>query len=122
MTNGKWSKLCTLSSLRMRQGKWLIDVEDHTSSKPKIQTVTIGKRLSWETLSKKVPSACFNKAIKSILTEGGGVTFVEIHSKISRPTSKSRGYVHRIPFKDEKGYPLINVDTGKHLSDDLFER
>jgi len=122
MTNGKWSKLCTLSSLMMRQGKWLIDVEDHTSSKPKIRTITIGKRLSWETLSKKAPSACFNKAIKSILTEGRGVTFVKIHSKIPRHTDKSRGHAHWIPLQDEKGFPLINVDTGKHLCEDLFER
>lgn len=115
----KWSKLCTLSSLRMRQGKWLIDVEDYTCGKPKRQTITIGKRLSWQKLSAKLQSACFNKAIKSILIDGGGVTFVKIHSKIRRSTG--RGSAHLIPLKDKKGYPLVNVDTGNHLVDDIFE-
>lgn len=116
MTKFSIQQFCTIQNLRMQNGQWLIDVIDHSNKKAKMKTIAIGKRLSWQKLSKRVPKAVFNKRIRDYLVEGfRGITYAKLKVEVI----DNKGYW--IPFEDKDGNLLISIDTGNGIPDDLRE-
>jgi hypothetical protein len=109
-------KLFTIDNIRMINGKWFVDKTVFTNSgKHKIE-ICIGKNLSWQKLSEKVPEAIFKRiATNSSIRKLIGITFAKIDIK----TVDDKAY--SIPLYDENGYWLLSIDTGNSLADDLSQ-
>jgi len=111
-----YEKLFTLDNLRMKKDEWFID---KTVFVPEIKTteICVGKRLSWEKLSQLLPEAIFTQPITDdFVMKFEGVTFARLKE---RELSCENDFL--IEYCDENGYLLLDVKTGKHLSDSLLE-
>ena len=109
-------KLCTIRNLRMQKGQWLIDVTHYSNKKANTKTIAIGRRLDWQKLSEKIPTAVINKKVKDCLTKDfNGITF----ARLKVQAIDKKGW-YKIPFNDEDGNLLLSTDTGNSIADDLF--
>jgi hypothetical protein len=113
MTDVSYQKIFTLDNLRMKNGEWFID---KTVFDPEVKAeICIGKTLSWQKLSQRVPEATFtklttNESIKKFV----GLTFAKLkHEKVSA----KNGCV--IELNDDKGYSLLDIKTGRSISDSI---
>lgn len=111
-----YEKLFTLDNLRMKDDEWFID---KTVFGLEIKTIEIciGRRLSWEKLSQLFPEAIFTQPITNeFVMKFDGLTFVRL-----KDVDLSGENEFIIESCDENGYWLLDIKTGKHLSNSLLK-
>ena len=110
-----YEKLFTLDNLRMKNDEWFID-KTVFGSEIKTTEVCVGKNLSWEKLSQLFPEAIFTEPITTqFVMKFDGLTFARL--KIDEKLGENDCIIDAC---DECGYWLLDVKTGKRLSDSLL--
>ena len=110
-----YEKLFTLDNLRMKNDEWFID-KTVFGSEIKTNEVCIGKSLSWEKLSELFPEAIFTQPITNeFVMKFDGLTFVKLKDN---ELSGENEFI--IESCDENSYLLLDIKTGKHLSNSLL--
>jgi hypothetical protein len=100
----------------MKNDEWFID-KTVFGSEIKTTEVCVGKRLSWEKLSQLFPEAIFTQPITNdFVMKFEGLTFARLNEYES---SCENDFL--IEYCDENGYLLLDVKTGKNLSDSLLK-
>ena len=111
-----YEKLFTLDNLRMKNDEWFID-KTVFGLEIKTNEVCVGKNLSWEKLSQLFPEAIFTRPITDVFVmKFDGLTFARLKDG---ETSGENEII--IESCDENGYLLLDVKTGKSLSDSLLK-
>lgn len=110
-----YEKLFTIDNLRMKNGEWFID-KTVFGFETKTFEVCVGGSLSWQKLSELFPEAIFTEPVTSqFVMKLDGLTFARL--KDDKGSGENEFIVE---FCDEKGYWLLDVKTGKRLSDSLL--
>jgi hypothetical protein len=100
----------------MRNEDWFID-KTVFGSEIKTIEVCVGKKLSWEKLAELFPEAIFTQPITDdFVMKFEGLTFARLKENEILCVDD-----FLIEYCDENGYLLLDVKTGKHLSDSLLE-
>ncbi len=100
----------------MKNDKWFID-KTMFDSEIKTIEVCIGRSLSWEKLSELFPEAIFTQPITNeFVMKFSGLTFASL-----KDDDLSGENEFLIESCDENGYWLLDIKTGKHLSNSLFK-
>lgn len=118
-----WStkEVFALHNLRLREGRWLIDVT--YSSRNKTETKIIGEKLSWEKASQLIPEAIFKKPTQQYLKDSRIVSFVKLNVKTERVDRSKGGYVSEVRASSiaANGAILINIETGNEIAVDIMQ-
>jgi hypothetical protein len=100
----------------MKNDEWFID-KTVFGLEIKTKAVCVGKNLSWEKLSQLFPEAIFTRPITDVFVmKFDGLTFASLNDS---ETSGENEFI--IESWDENGYLLLDVKTGKSLSDSLLK-
>lgn len=111
-----YEKFFTLDNLRMKNDNWFID-KTVFGSEIKTIEVCIGRSLSWEKLSELFPEAIFTQPITNgFVMKFDGLTFARLKND---DLSGENEFL--IESCDENGYWLLDIKTGRPLSNSLFK-
>ena len=113
------SEVLLVHNLRLREGRWLIDVT--YSNRKKTETKVIGAKLSWEKISQLIPEAIFKKPIQQYLIDSRLVSFVRLNVKTKIVDRSKGGYVSEVSPSSigANGVILVNIETGNEIAIDI---